>query len=287
MLRGLCRTGMNVVFGRPNGEKTVGEVVKVHETTAEVRALETRGDGNRGSEEHRTKKQPAGTVWRPTFDIMEHLDGSLLEALRTLPPKDENLLDYLERGSETLVLKFQSEEEIAILRAIFLVYKERRSISSLISKYRAKRTQDAEMEADSLEYLRDKQNRRLNHLFQALGRPASLAAICAWEDERRIRSEIDKESSTKEDRAKLLGRWATICRDFDDLHHGERVVAWNKSMNRTETVKGCAAEFTPPIPAKFNPPKLRPLDLSRFPTLKQRRKVWQEQKETPQPAHTP
>ncbi|NDD54549.1 hypothetical protein EBZ39_11860 [bacterium] len=103
MLREHCEIGMKVVFGRPNGEKTVGEIVEIHETTAKIKALESRGDGNRGSEEHRTKKQPAGSVWNSPFNNMEPLNKPMLEALRSLPQKDENLLDYLERGSETLL----------------------------------------------------------------------------------------------------------------------------------------------------------------------------------------
>ena len=45
MLREHCEIGMKVVFGRPNGEKTVGEIVEIHETTAKIKALESRGDG--------------------------------------------------------------------------------------------------------------------------------------------------------------------------------------------------------------------------------------------------
>ncbi len=192
MLREECRAGTKVVFGRPNGEKTVGEVVEVHETTAEVRALETRGDGNRGSEEHRTKKRPAGTVWRVGFDIIKPLDERLLEALRTLPPKDENLLDYLERGSETLWAGggkephfgthgwkyIGSKEQDAILQAISSNYEHIRSLChKIVVREGSSWTQEG---LDDL-------NKRLAILFKALGRPVSEAVCRAWENDRRNR----------------------------------------------------------------------------------------------------
>lgn len=179
MLRENCRVGMKVVCGRPNGEKTVGEVVEVHEKKADVRTLESRGDGNRGSEEHRTKKQPAGTVWSFTFDLIEPLDGRLQESLYSLPPEHENLLNYLERGSEELSVT-NSKCEVDILNAIFAAYEERRKLASLMAKYRARRTEEARMEADSLERLRENQNRRLKLLFLALGRPVSEGVSRAW-----------------------------------------------------------------------------------------------------------
>jgi len=129
-----CRTGMKVVFGRPNGEKTVGEIVEISETKVQIKTLESRGDGNRGSDEHRTKIKPAGTVWSATFDIVEPLNKLLLEALHSLPPKDERLMDYLERGSETLVGKpirwLRADDAGALLQTIFVLYRNRQYVAS-------------------------------------------------------------------------------------------------------------------------------------------------------------
>jgi hypothetical protein len=47
-----CHVGQHLFFGRPNGQKTLGEVVKVNRTKIKVRTLETRG--------HRTTN---GEVW--------------------------------------------------------------------------------------------------------------------------------------------------------------------------------------------------------------------------------
>lgn len=215
MLREDCRIGMKVVFGRTNGEKTVGEVVKIHEKYAHIRTLESRGDGNRGAEEHRTKKMPAGSIWSFTFAGIEPLREPLREALGSLPPKDENLLDYLERGSETLIrnpigrsLSMCNKEEKAILHAIGLNYDHRKYIAECIAGFRQKMSDAAPrpgecgrcdscrslreereialLEIESLTRFLDDHNHRLGLLFEALGRPVSENVYRAWEDDCRI-----------------------------------------------------------------------------------------------------
>jgi len=49
------RIGMKVLFGRPNGEKTFGEVVKINRKNVRVKTLEPRGRTDRG--------QKAGRLW--------------------------------------------------------------------------------------------------------------------------------------------------------------------------------------------------------------------------------
>ena len=46
--------GQQVMFGRPNGEKTLGEVVKINRKTIKVKQLETRGQ---------KRIRTAGTIW--------------------------------------------------------------------------------------------------------------------------------------------------------------------------------------------------------------------------------
>jgi len=294
MLREHCTIGMKVVFGRPNGEKTVGEVAEIHQTTADIRTLEARGDGNRGSEEHRTKKQPAGTVWKPGFDIMEPLDERLLEALRTLPPKDENLLDYLKKGSETLIGKsirwLRRNEATSLLEAIFFFYRNRRDISKSYWKYRRMQDPSAAYEADALLSDWKDYNRRLSLLFQALGRPVSEAVSQAWEDDRRIHSEIDKEFGEATDRIKARRHWQEILERFpNDCDHQERIHLWDErkesqawieeglnEARQTPPTPPPAKWQTPPTPPPVKWPTPRPF---KFPTLEQRRKVWQAQKE--------
>jgi hypothetical protein len=216
MLREHCKVGMKVVFGRPNGEKTIGEVVEIHETKAEIRTLESRGDGNRGSEEHRTKIKPAGSIWSTSFGIMEPLNRTLLEALHSLPPKDEQLLSYLKRGSETLrghsVRWLRDDEATALLQTIFVLYKNREWVASW---------SDLAVEVDQY-------NRRLALLFDALGRPVSEAVSRAWAGERTIRREINEEFSDGLDKFKAYSHWNKILKCLpDDYDHKERIYMWN------------------------------------------------------------
>lgn len=48
------KIGMSVSFGRPNGEKTIGKIVKVNPTKLKVEQTETRGS---------RKNHAVGTVW--------------------------------------------------------------------------------------------------------------------------------------------------------------------------------------------------------------------------------
>lgn len=61
MLKSDAYKGMRVIFGRPNGEKTLGEIVSVNLSTASVKTLEQRGT-QRVSE--------AGKKWKVPFSLM-------------------------------------------------------------------------------------------------------------------------------------------------------------------------------------------------------------------------
>ena len=50
-----------MLFGRPNGEKTLGEVVKVNRTRAKIRQLEARG----------SKRVRAEGTWNVPFSLLE------------------------------------------------------------------------------------------------------------------------------------------------------------------------------------------------------------------------
>lgn len=67
MLRESCRPGMQVYFGRNNGEQTLGEVVKLNRMKAKVKTLESRGNG-RGSN--------VGTEWSVPYSMMEPADAA-------------------------------------------------------------------------------------------------------------------------------------------------------------------------------------------------------------------
>jgi len=62
------KAGDKVRFGRDNGEKTLGEVVKVNRSTVMVKQLESRGT---------MKAHPAGTVWRVRPSLCTPADGTM------------------------------------------------------------------------------------------------------------------------------------------------------------------------------------------------------------------
>jgi len=275
MIREQCNVGMKVVFGRPNGEKTVGEIAEIHETKAKIKALESRGDGNRGSEEHRTKKQPAGSVWDSPFENMEPLNNNLLEALRSLPSKNEQLFFYLLRGSETLLTPsgssigksilrracMRGDEETSVLQTIVINYKNRKSIAASYWKYKHMRTTEADLEADCLLSEWNDHNHRLGLLFEALGRPVSEAVSYAWESDRRIMNEIDKEFVDPADRAKARQHWRKMHEFFpNDYDYQEKINLWNErrlspawieaGLNKTSQAP-IMAPIKPSVPLPF------------------------------------
>lgn len=175
MLREQCKIGMKVIFGRPNGEKTIGEVVKIGPKKAKVKTLEARGYFFRKN---------SGVKWSVPFGLMEHLDGRLEEALLSLPPKDddEDVKRYLVEGSETLpYTHLNYHAESLILQAIFLTYKGRRALSN----YPLDNIFHPELGRKvKVEFLDGILQSRLKNLFECLGRPVSEAVACAWHSEK-------------------------------------------------------------------------------------------------------
>jgi hypothetical protein len=70
--------GDTVLFGRENGEKTLGRVVKINASTIKVEQTEERGG------------RPIGTVWRVAASLIYPLEGApalpALAPLVALPP---------------------------------------------------------------------------------------------------------------------------------------------------------------------------------------------------------
>jgi len=60
-----ARVGMKVFFGRANGEKTLGEIVKVNAKCAKIRQLEQRG------------VNAAGTIWRVPYNFVSSAEGQM------------------------------------------------------------------------------------------------------------------------------------------------------------------------------------------------------------------
>jgi hypothetical protein len=151
MLREQCHVGMKVVFGRGNGEKTLGEIVKINPAKCKVKTLEERGRG-RGS--------VVGAVWTVPYSLMAPADGTAPQE----DPADLPLPVYMPYG------------DARIMEAIVDCY------TSLSPEYL---TADMERPMNQVVALRNKLNQRLRHLFQALGRPVSETVAFDWSMEQR------------------------------------------------------------------------------------------------------
>lgn len=71
----MLQVGMKVYFGRDDGEKTLGEIVKLNRVKAKVKTLETRGSG-RGS--------GVGTIWGVPYTMITPADSQ-----NTFTPKEK------------------------------------------------------------------------------------------------------------------------------------------------------------------------------------------------------
>ena len=61
-----CKVGMSVLFGRGNGEQTLGEIVKVNGVKCKVKQMESRGT---------MRAYPIGTVWTVPASLMTAVGG--------------------------------------------------------------------------------------------------------------------------------------------------------------------------------------------------------------------
>lgn len=150
-----AHVGMVVEFGRENGEWTKGEIVKINPSKAKVRTLEVRGNG-RGS-------QP-GTVWSVPYSLMRPAGAST--TLRN--PADEPY-PYNPLHEDNLVME-----------AIVGLY-ARLEPESL--------TWDGEKPRHQVIADRNRLERKLGFLFQALGRPVSEGVAFQWDTEKREKAQ--------------------------------------------------------------------------------------------------
>jgi hypothetical protein len=63
-----CKVGMQVNFGRSQGEQTLGEIVKVNAVKCKVKQLESRGT---------MRNYPVGTVWTVPVSLLTPVEGSV------------------------------------------------------------------------------------------------------------------------------------------------------------------------------------------------------------------
>lgn len=155
MRREDCRPQMKVIFGRPNGEKTLGEVVRCNPKKAKVRTLESRGS-----------RSQAGQEWGVPYSLMEPADSSDAPAGPVVDPADQPLVFSF----------FQPGVEQHILDAILCCYCDL-SPENLTCDGELSRTQVQRRYADL--------QRKLKHLQSALGRPVSEGVVYEWDRQRR------------------------------------------------------------------------------------------------------
>lgn len=92
-----CKVGMNVIFGRDNGEKTTGVVVKMNPTKAKIQTTCKRGHG-RGSE--------VGTIWGVPYSMMDAQNPS-----EQVEQKEETKIKFIRGSAKALkVYSFQNVE---------------------------------------------------------------------------------------------------------------------------------------------------------------------------------
>lgn len=159
MLREQARDGMKVLFGRGNGTKTLGKILKCNPSKAKIETLEERGNG-RGSH--------VGAIWTVPYSLMEPDTQEIVNPGKviTVPPVKRPKLTFN---------PFQSGVEQHILQAIACVYNEL-SPENLSC--------DGEC---SISQIRAKQatlNRQLRGLQQAFGREVDEMEVFDWQRER-------------------------------------------------------------------------------------------------------
>lgn len=102
--------GSKVIFGRPNGEQTTGEVLKVNRTTFKVRTLEERGNG-RGS--------GVGAIWKVHKSLCREAGGPGTPARPTPPSAPQTPSDRLQATLVASALRKLTGPERAALAAHF------------------------------------------------------------------------------------------------------------------------------------------------------------------------
>lgn len=156
-----CRVGMVVEFGRRSGEWTRGEIVKINPTKAKVKTLETRGAG-RGSF--------VGAVWSVPYSMMRAVDAQ--------PSAEDFPTAY---GGPGVAKSFNPaevpfpynpfHEDNLIMEAVVAIY-NRLSPENL--------TCDGEKPRHQVVADRNRLERKLGFLFNALGRPVSEGVAFQW-----------------------------------------------------------------------------------------------------------
>ena len=164
MLKEQARVGLNVIFGRGHGEKTLGKIVSVNAKRATVETLEERG----------TKRSHApGARYGVPYSMMEPAPG---EALRggEVAPADVSTTPT-KRPAALTYNPFQPRADQLILEAMACIFSDL-SPENLSA--------DGERSFSETRRLGQHLRNQLAHLEAALGYPVSEDALWAWEKQR-------------------------------------------------------------------------------------------------------
>ena len=154
MLRENARIGMKVYFGRRNGEKTLGEIVKLNPTKAKVKTLEERG---------RSDRHFVGQEWGVPYNLMEPADGATVELGKMLPQSAPVVREPLKYNP--------FNQDNTILEAILGVY------SGLSPE---NLTADGELPQSAVRQRYAELQRKLKGLQMAFGRNVDETEIFDW-----------------------------------------------------------------------------------------------------------
>jgi len=152
-----CRTNMPVVFGRPNGEKTRGVVIKLNPKKAKVKITEDRG-----------RRSEAGAVWGVPYSMMEP-DGEM----QARGDAVDEVVKFVNTKPYEPIPNIISPIDAHIVRAISQCYLEL-SPENL--------TCDGELPPALVRRKRAELERKLKGLFAAFGREVDELQAYEWCD---------------------------------------------------------------------------------------------------------
>lgn len=138
-----CHIGMEVFFGKGNGQQTKGKIVKLNKTTAGVKTEEDRG------------VRDAGTIWRVSYSLLSTNGSSCTPTLVT----------------ELVYNEYQDKMEQLVLEAIACCY-DKLSPENISC--------DGEIPINIVMQRRKEIDKKLEGLFQALGKRVSEYAVFNW-----------------------------------------------------------------------------------------------------------
>jgi len=165
MLKQDCKVGMVVSFGRPNGEQTLAEVVKLNPAKAKLRTLEVRGNG-----------RPAGEPWNVPYSMM---------TASSFRERNSTASDVKVVAVSTPLAYNPFDENNGFYELILRCY------SSLSPE---NLTGDGELPHAVVSRRRTELNRKLRGLFIAVGRDVSESEVYAWDGSKREHN-FDRSSS--------------------------------------------------------------------------------------------